>query len=386
MKKKCLIVSSISSMIGQFIMPNIELLLSMGYDVTVIANFSFGNTFSKNDAKKLWDSLKNRNVEVHNIKFIRNVFSPKNIIAYKQVKKLVNENDYALIHCHSPIGGVITRLAIRKRYSVGTKVMYTAHGFHFYNGAPLINWLVYYPIEKWLSKMTDVLITINKEDYELAVRKMYARKIYLINGIGVDIDKFANSAIDMESKKNEINIPLDSIVLLSMGELNKNKNHQIIIKTISKIKNSDIYYVICGQGKQNRNLHLLSKRLKVDNRIVFLGYRDDVVDLLRISDIYVFPSLREGLSVSLIEAMAAGLPCVVSKIRGNIDLVVDEKGGFLCDANNSDEYKDKIETIVADNTLKQNMGKFNQNILKKFDLSVIMNEMRKIYVENIRDI
>ena len=375
MDKKCLIIASVASMIGQFNMPNIDLLVSMGYAVTVAANFSFGSTFNNSHAEELRNTLKAKNIEVYDIKFARNIFSFKNIAAYKQVKKLIYENSYALIHCHSPIGGVVTRLAAKKHRKNGTRIIYTAHGFHFFKGAPILNWLLFYPIEKWLSKYTDALITINIEDYELAKRKMNAKNIYYISGIGIDTGKFANPSVSREIKRNELGIPLNSTVLISIGELSKRKNHQVIIKALSKIKSDKLHYIICGQGKLRDKLLSLCARLKVENRVMFLGYRNDTVDLLHMSDIFVFPSLQEGLPVALMEAMAAGLPCVASKIRGNVDLLEHEKGGLLCDANN-DEYSGAIENILKN---CDNMGEYNKKAIMDFDLHNSMKETTKIY-------
>ena len=366
-------------MIGQFNMPNIALLLSMGYSVTIAANFSFGNTFSDNDSEDLLHTLKAENIEVHNVKFDRNIFSFNNISAYKQVKKLIDENNYSLIHCHSPIGSVVARLAAKKHRKSGTHVTYSAHGFHFYKGAPILNWLIYYPIEKWLSKYTDALITINTEDYVLAKQKMKAKNIYYTHGVGVDKSKFSVSTIDRKTKLQELGLPKDATVMISIGELSKRKNHQAAIKAISRIKEDNLYYIICGQGKLKGALLNLCKRLKVENRVLFLGYRTDTADLLHMSDVFVFPSLQEGLPVALMEAMMSGLPCVVSKIRGNVDLLEHGKGGFICDVNKADEYSEAIKTVLKN----RDMGKYNQSVMQKFNTETVMEQMKGIYIEGL---
>jgi len=380
-EKKCLIVTSVSSMVGQFMMPNIDLLMSLGYDVTVATNFEFGSTFDSACANELLNALEKKNVIICNVSFVRSVFSFKNITAYRQIKKLVDKNNYSLIHCHSPIGGVIARLVARKKRSFGTKVIYTAHGFHFFKGASLVNWFLYYFTEKYLSKITDILITINKEDYDFACRKMQASKIRYVHGAGVDTKKFSEPVVDAKTKRNEIGIPLNSDVLISVGELTKRKNHQVIIKTMGKMKTKDLYYVICGQGKRIAGLRNLCRRLNLQNRVMFLGYRNDIADLLCMSNLYVFPSLQEGLSVSLMEAMAAKLPCVVSNIRGNVDLITDGEGGVLCSVNNIGEYKNAIEKLVVDIELRQKMGEYNQAVLRKFDTAIVLNQLEKIYNE-----
>lgn len=379
MKKKCLVVASVSSMIGQFILPSIDLLQSIGYNVTVAANFTFGSTFSASHAKNLRNTLENKKVAVYDIKFFRNILDFRNVIAYRQIEKIIAENSYSLIHCHSPIGGVITRLVAKKKCLSSTKVVYTAHGFHFYEKAPFINWLLYYPVEKYLSKHTDILLTMNQEDYNFARKKMKARNIYYTCGVGVDVKNYQISTIDGQKKRNEFNIPIGGTVVISVGELIKRKNHQAAIKTISKIKDNNIYYIICGQGKLENKLVSLCKKLNIENRVLFLGYRDDIIDLLHMSDIFLFPSLQEGLPVALMEAMATGLPCVVSSIRGVVDLIIDGKGGFLCGVNNITDYKNAIEKIIADIKLKSTMGEYNRNALQKFDMPIAMKQLKEIY-------
>jgi len=378
MNKKCLLVTSVSSMVGQFIMPNIELLQSIGYRVTVATNFSFGSAFSDGHAENLWKTLKNKDVEVFNIKFFRNVFDFRNIFAYNQIKKLITHSNYSLIHCHSPIGGLITRLAAKK-HSSSTKVIYTVHGFHFYKNAPIINWMLYYPVEKWLSKYTDILITMNREDYNLAKSEMRAKSIYYTHGVGINISAFSISNMDREKKRKEFNISADSTVIISVGELIKRKNHHLAIKALCKMKANNIYYIICGQGKLQNKLRDLYKKINNEHRVLFLGYRDDIVDLLHMSDAFLFPSLQEGLPVALMEAMAAGLPCIASNIRGSADLITDGKGGFLCDVNNINEYKNAIEKIIANDKLKFTMGEYNRNALQKFDIPVVMKQLKEIY-------
>jgi len=381
-EKKCLIVASVSSMIGQFILPNIELLLSMGYHITVATNFTFGSTFSIAHAENLKNTLENKNIEIYEIQFYRNIFDFKNIIAYRQIRSLIAMNNYSLIHCHSPIGGVITRLAARKKNCMMLKVMYTVHGFHFYKKAPFMNWLLYYPVEKFLSKYTDVLITMNQEDYNFAGKKLKVKNIYNINGVGIDVKNYQILTSDKITKRRECNIPANAMIIISVGELIKRKNHQIVIETISKIKNNSLYYIICGQGKLKEKLFDLCRKHKLEHRVLFLGYRDDIIELLHMSDIFLFPSIQEGLPVALMEAMAAGLPCIASRIRGNVDLIVDGKGGILCDVNNIDQYADAISKIALDNNMRVNMGEYNRSILKKFDVSVAMNQLKKIYEEN----
>ena len=244
---KVLMLASVASMIDQFNVPNIKLLISLGYKVDVACNFIDGSTCSEAKIAELKNKLKEMDVDCYQIDFARSVKHIwQNIKAYRQVFKLMQSNHYAFIHCHSPIGGVCGRLAGHKTH---TKVIYTAHGFHFYKGAPLLNWLIYYPIEKYLSRYTDVLITINKEDYEIAKNKMHAKKTEYIPGVGIDVEKIQNTKVERNKKRKELGIPQDAFVLISVGELNKNKNHEVVIKALKNIADkNNMHYIIAGQG------------------------------------------------------------------------------------------------------------------------------------------
>ena len=290
--------------------------------------------------------------------------------AYKQIKKLLVNNKYEFIHCHSPIGGVCGRLAAKVTH---TKVIYTAHGFHFYKGASKLNWMIYYPIEKVLSYITDVLITINKEDYELAKRVEY------VPGIGVDTNKFAKVVMDKNEKRKELGLCQDNIVLLSVGELNKNKNHEVIIRALAKLENSNIQYIIAGRGNLELSLKELAKELNIEKQVHFLGFRTDISELYNISDIFCFPSYREGLSVALMEAMSSGISVVCSNIRGNRDLIHNDKGGYLCNPKNVDEFLTKIRHLYKNKNIMIDMGRHNQVYINKFDIEIVNEQMSKIY-------
>lgn len=252
-------------------------------------------------------------------------------------------------------------------------MIYTAHGFHFYKGAPLKNWLLYYPVEKICSRWTDLLITINKEDYALAQRKMRAQKIEYVPGVGIDLSKFSVSKTDTSKKREEMGISESSTVLLSVGELNQNKNHELVIKTLSTL-GENIHYVIAGEGDKKNYLNQLSNECGVEERVHLLDYRSDVKDLYSMSNAFVFPSFREGLSVSLMEAMASGLPCAVSRIRGNVDLI-DKNGGALFDPHSVDECAQAIMSSLKG----ENYGMYNKEKIKKFSNAEVLNKMKLLY-------
>ena len=372
--KRMLMLASVASMIDQFNMPNIRLLQEMGYEVHVACNFKKGSTCTEEKIIKLKNTLKDMGVPYYQIDFDRNVLNIANDFkAYRQVVKLAEKYKYNFIHCHSPIGGVVGRCAAHKTH---TKVVYTAHGFHFYKGAPLINWMVYYPIEKICSYMTDVLICINKEDYALAKRKMKAKKVEYIPGVGIDLTKYGPMSPEVKQLEknrlcNEIGIDNDSKILLSVGELNENKNHEVVIRAVAKMEDKSIAYLIAGKGALRPKLERISDNLGIRNQVRFLGFRSDVDKIYKISDIFLFPSKREGLPVALMEACASSVPSIVSNIRGNIDIIENGETGIVVNENKPEEYARNIEVLLH-----------NKKIYEKYILKM-KNKMAIYSQENV---
>lgn len=380
MSSKVLLLASVASMIDQFNMSNIHILQKLGCEVHVAANFISGNTCSENRLKIFKKELLDMNVIVHNILFPRKIGSIKeNYSAYKQVIELLRNNDFSLIHLHSPIGGVIGRLAIKKLNKKKITTIYTAHGFHFFKGAPLSSW-IFYPIEFFLSIYTDVLITINKEDFKRACR-FYARSIKYIPGVGVDTNKYKNTIIDKIQKRKELGIPQNSFIVLSVGELSKRKNHEVIIKAISLIENKNIHYLICGKGNEEKYLKRLAEQLGLIDRIHFLGFRSDINEIVKLTDCFAFPSKREGLGIAAIEAMSVGLPIITSNINGILDYSENEKTGYTCSPLDIKGFASAISQLCTHPELSIKMRSYNIEVAKKFDIYKVNEKMEKIYKE-----
>lgn len=371
MKKFLLVATVVKIHVNAFHIPLLKLMKENGYEVHVCA---------KNDYEKIEDCIIPYCDKFYNIPFEREPIKKKNIKAYKQLKEIINDNEYDIIHCHTPVGGALTRIASRKSRKKGAKIVYTAHGFHFYKGAKKKNWLVFYPLEKMLSRLTDVLITINKEDYNLSKGKFKAKQTKYIPGVGIDIKKFNNKKYDTDKKRRYLGVETDDFVMISVGELNANKNHRIVIEALSKLKNPKIKYLICGQGYLLEELKKLTQDLGVENQVKFLGFRNDIKKLLNSSDLFVFPSYREGLSLSVMEAMASGLPVIASNIRGNRDLIREDSGGFLVMPNDSEELAVKIKTLEKNKKLVEKFGEYNVRYVKQFSSEVINEEMKKIII------
>jgi len=375
MQKRVLMLATTAAMIEQFNKTNIAILNDMGITVDVIGNFDEGNPISGERLEKFKDWIEERNGVCYNYTATRKPCDLiNNFKAYKKVVEIVRQNNYMFIHCHTPIGAVIGRLAGRV---TGTKVVYTAHGFHFYKGAPLLNWLIYYPVEKMLSRFTDTIITINKEDYSIAVEKFHAKKVEYIPGIGIDTDRFVPNKSDNRIRK-ELGIKPDDIVILSVGELNKNKNHQVVIKALGNMKKDNVYYIIAGKGKLEKDLIKISRDANVENKLKLVGFKSDIENYYKAADVFVLPSIREGLNVSLMEAMASGLPCIAGNIRGNVDLIDNGKGGYLFDVSSPEQLEEKLRLLK--NHVKE-FGAYNHRKIMDFSVDTVTEKLIKVYSE-----
>ena len=384
-KKKALCIATMASNLDNFNRANVEILKSLGYDVTLAANFH--STEDINSQDKIDEFT--REMSAEGVRIVHIAFSrrPKKLgmqlKSILQVRSLLKQR-FDLIHCHAPVCAAIVRAEAQKyRKKNKTKVLYTAHGFHFYTGAPVINWFVYYPIEKLCSRWTDVLITINQEDYRRAKEKFKAKEVVYIPGIGVDTGKFAYNDDGRERIRRELGFKDTDLILLSVGELNRNKNHSVIIKALEKMRNENIFtknlfYVVAGTGGRKEQLERIARDAGLSNRILFVGYRSDVADLCDAADVFVFPSYREGLSLSLMEAMSSGLPCIVSNIRGNRDLI-DCNGGHRVSPNSSDGWARAISSVIESKETMKSFGAHNQKKVLKFSSNMVNRKMRSIY-------
>ena len=373
--KKALIITTVSGFVPQFEMNNVHILQDLGYEVHYASNFHTPVYSSSNNR------LKGTGIISHQIDFVRSpYYIVKNLIALRQLIILMKKEHFHLVHCHTPMGGVLGRIAAYKTNTA--PVIYTAHGFHFYKGAPIWNWLFFYPVERFLAKWTDCLITINKEDYILGqnLSSKLDNSLYHINGVGINTTAFITNK-DKSLIRHKYGIPNDKYIFLSIGELSNRKNHISILKSIRKMDDSNFIYIICGTGKNSALLKQYIKKYHLENTVYLLGYCTNVSELLYISDCFLFPSKQEGLPVSVLEAMASGLPVICSDIRGNNELIIPKHGGFLVHNGN---YKKFMEIMLKNPHLKKQFGDFNKKQVQQYDLKIVSSQMKNIYEYFIR--
>lgn len=374
---KILFISNITNEITNFAIPSIYASKNLGIEFHHAANWS---NVSEDMRKKEEEKY---GIKIHNIDFERNPFRLRNYKAYKQLLNLMKGNSFDVVHCNTPIGGILGRICAKQ--SGVSKVIYTAHGFHFYEGAPKINNTVYKAVERILGKLTDTIITMNTEDYNAAKNFKLRNngKVYYVPGVGVNSNEYQLNSLDKSKLRGKLGLKDDDIVLITIGELINRKNHETSIKSIYKSKNNKIKLLICGEGSQKDELIKLVKELGLEDRIYFLGFRTDIKELLNISDIFIFPSYQEGLPRAMMEAMSSGLPCIASSIRGNVDLINNEKGGYLHHPNDVDAFANSINIISSNKELRTNMKKINLQNIGKFDIENIKSIINKIYKEEL---
>lgn len=379
--KKVLMLATTAAMIEQFNKSNILILKELGYRVHVAGNFDEGNPISaeKLEAFKRW--LEANEATWTNIPATRRPSDIRNNNkAYKMVVDIIHKQEISFIHCHTPLGSIIGRRAAKK---TKTPIIYTAHGFHFFKGAPLKNWLFYYPIEWLCSFRTNLLITINKEDYHRARHHMHAKDVKYIPGVGVDVERFANCELDKEKLDKEFGIPKDAHILLSVGELMERKNQIVVIEALHQLNNPNIYYLIVGQGHLQKMYTAKIKEYGLENNIKLLGFRDDVDKLCKYASCFVHPSIREGLGIAPLEAMASGLPLISANINGMKDYTAQRRTGFCIHPTAVDEMAHAIDYIYKNGDFAAQCAKHNQIAVRNYDIKQSKTIMKDIYTDFI---
>ncbi len=378
MKKKILIVTSVWGFLAKFGKEDVKVLQELGYEVHYASN---RNNPIYQFPDNVYEEMK---VFFHDIDIWQSPFGINhNARAVKQIRELIQKEEISVIHCHTPSGGLVGRLA---GIGMPVKVIYTVHGFHFYKGAGKLHNLIYHSIEKILSCFTDVIITVNKEDYQ-AARKMHQRKgTYQIPGVGLDREYFYETSLEQRREARKQLRVENKFFILSVGELRENKNPEVIIRAIALLKKKEIdisnfRYGLLGAGKQEPELRKLAEEKGVSKYVIFYGYQTDVRPYLTAADILAFPTIREGLGMAALEAMAMGVPVLAADNRGTREFMIDKENGYVCMENAPEKYAELILKMYQEQTLwsldvekRTAIRKSTENFDKK-NTAIIMREV-----------
>ena len=368
---KRILITSTDLMMIQFLVPHVQNLSEHGYEVEIACSDVGG--YIEAVKNKLGSSVK----KVYTVHLVRSPFSFTNLRGYQELKTIIDNGNYNMIWTNEPVMGAATRLAARKVHKKGTKIVYMVHGFHFYKGAPLINWLFFYPAERLLAFITDYIITVNQEDYARA-GSMPVKQVYYIHGIGADTDRLQKETVSQNIRR-KLKIPEEAFLILSVGELNANKNQKVIIDALSVLKDKDIYYVLCGSGRNLKFLQVRTQKYHLENNVRFVDYRRDVINFYNQADVFALPSYREGLPIALLEAMYCGVAPVTSDIRGVRDVMKDGITGIICSPEDSKAFAKAIKMLKEDENLRKRYGENSRKAVKPYMLSLIKEKILDIF-------
>lgn len=358
-------------MMLQFLIPHLKNLKNNEYIIDIACS-NVGNRFDEvvNQTYGIVDN-------VYSVHLNRTPYRVNNLKGVSDLKRIISRNQYDFIWTNEPVMGIATRIAAKSARKKNTKVVYMVHGFHFYEGCPLQNWLLYYPVERFASCITDVIVTINHEDYERAL-KMHAKRVEYIHGIGVDTTRL-QSAKNLTDIRKELHLDNYAFTILSVGELMTRKNHQILIKALGMIQDRNIHLIICGKGVELSNLQKLAISEGIADNIHFLGYRNDVMDLYQQVDLFAFPSKREGLGLAALEAMYFGVPVVSSNTSGPRDYMQNGITGFMCDPDDKEMFAKAICSFRDNFELRKKCGEHNKEAVIPFCFENVKQEVLQIF-------
>ena len=365
---KILYITTIGSTMG-FFKSLIHMLLNEGHTVDIACNVQ---TCDVPAEYRKWGC------RVFPMPWSRSPFDLHNISAISKLKEVIKNGEYDIVHCHTPVAAACTRIACKPFRKQGLKVIYTAHGFHFYKGAPLLNWLIYYPIEYLLSYYTDVLITINHEDYNRSLT-FHAKQNVYISGVGVNLAKFHIATPDEKLRKRlQLNLGLKAsdIVCVCVGELNKNKNQLFIIKNIERLLSTypQLKLVIVGSGKEYITLDAYIKNNGLAANVFLLGYRTDICDILNASDFGISASVREGLGVNVIEFVASGLKVICADNRGHRD-IAEHTHVLIYKQSDSDDFVKILRECINN----KNIDSHDKNDISSFAEENVIFQLNQLY-------
>lgn len=372
MTQKVLLTVTVQSHICQFHKPLVEILHTAGYEVHVAAR----NNLSEKNGLKL-DFVD----QVFNIPFARSPKSLDNLKAYKLLKEIIEKEKYNIVHCNTPMGGIVTRLAAKKARKQGLQVFYTAHGFHFYKGAPLMNWLAFYPIERWFSRITDKLITITHEDYELASKHMHC-KTYQTHGVGVNEQRY-KTATEQEKQdyRAKLGFSPTQKIILCVGELLPNKNQSMAIHMMQQLVKHypDAILLLAGNGPEKQHIEELIKSIGLQQNVHMLGYVTNLQEYQHAADALVACSYREGLPLNVVEAMLSGNAVVASYNRGHRELIHDGETGYLVPINNAEAMSNRLLELFSNPSRKQYIEQAAQSYAQNYGFESVKQELQTIY-------
>lgn len=373
--KKVLFVTTIGGFLPQFEKNDVKLLRELGCEIHYASDFEHPVYTCRED------ELLRQGIVLHPADIAK---SPAKLWtngrAIRQLRRIIDEQEIDMIHCHNPMGGVAARIAARTSRRQ-PYVIYTAHGFHFYRGAPAASWLLFYPVERLLAHCTDQIVTINREDYRIgcSFRLQSGGSVTQIHGVGVDRTRFCRKPEIAEAKRRELSIPQDAFHIVTAAELNRNKNQRVVIEALAELGQSDVYYSICGRGPAEQKLRELIREKGLEKNVRLLGFRTDMDEILQTADCFAFPSYREGLGVAAVEALLCGVPLIAADNRGTREYALGGVNSIICRADSVEEFREAIRFLYGNPEERKRMADVCRETAYRFCTEEVEKTMKEVY-------
>ncbi|WP_168188870.1 glycosyltransferase family 4 protein [Thermoflavimicrobium daqui] len=383
---KILQVCNIDTAVAAFLKPLHSMFMQQDYTV----HYACTQTGS------LFKELQNEGLYMIHIPIHRRIYSLQNIKSIGQLAVLMKNERYDVVHVHTPIAAILGRIAaklVRVKH-----VIYTAHGFYFHEHMSKLNYLFYYHIEKYFARyFTDTLHLVSREDYDLCITNQFRPKKHLVHiQNGVDLRfRFSEELINCtkkESLRKELFIQPNDIVFTFVGRLVREKGILELLEAFQHLKQEcrRVKLLIIGElstsERDQKSYRKIEKDIQNDTSIIAPGYRKDIPELLSISDVFILPSYREGLPLSIIEAMAMKKPIIATNIRGCREEVMHGKNGFLVEVGNPEELYQRMYELTVNHNLRSEFGQNSRKIAEKyFDKEEVLSKLLQLYHQIEKD-
>ena len=372
--KKALLLAPMGSVHRRFNLANIAALQGLGYKVELAANFANDEGPEAHNQQYV-SECKEKGIITHSIPLERHSLT-RILKCLPQVKQLLKEGQYDIVHAHTETGGLILRLA--KGMKSNSSFFYTPHGMSFWKGSSLKSQVIYRPLERWICTSMDMNLGMNQEEVDV-LRKWNSKTAAYVHGIGLNLNRFQKEGRARNDVRAELGVKDEEMLILSVGELDDNKNHVVVIKALTSLEHDNFKFVVCGVGPNKDMLTKMAAEAGLSDKVIITGYRSDIPDILHAADLFVFPSFHEGMPVAALEAMACGLPLICSKIRGNVDIVKNGENGFLFEPEDYLTLAMSIDKLIYNLDLTKVFGTRNKEIVKDFSLDSLIKELTTIY-------
>lgn len=316
--------------------------------------------------------------EVFHLPFEKRMTAPGNFRASAMLRRRMREEHYDLLAAHTALASFFARLALvglRERPAVANMV----HGYLFDGETPALKRWVLLTAERLTAPQTDLVITMNRWDFETAQRYHLGKRVVNVPGVGVDFSRVQwTEAAPREYLREEFYLPPGAFVLIYPAEFSKRKSQEVLIRAAAELP-EEVVLVLAGDGVLREECRALASSLGVEDRVVFPGHLTDMAPWYAMADAAVTASRSEGLPFNVMEAMHLGLPVVASAVKGHVDLIRHGETGLLYPYGDSAACAEAIRSLLADEDLYRRLGEQARREMESFSLDAVFPTVTEAY-------